>query len=200
MKRLREQTGARIVPMHMCAWFLQPSSCRPGEYHKKATWWMVSSELFPWVHLFLSRRCPGVSPSHIHVQLGGPSDLSGVPATRVAQQYTVPLCAAWGLAVRAAFEQWDWRQYLAGKRAVQALEIYTARSGAPGCPPVDFCDPLRVFATPPALSGGRKLVALGRHLPESLLQHWMIIRLRTRRLLRDPPPASTIARASCRPR
>ena len=29
MKRLREQTGARIVPMHMCAWFLQPSSCRP---------------------------------------------------------------------------------------------------------------------------------------------------------------------------
>ena len=58
MKRLREQTGARIVPMHMCAWFLQPSSCRPGEYHKKATWWMVSPELFPWVHLFLSRRLP----------------------------------------------------------------------------------------------------------------------------------------------
>ena len=92
MKRLRERTGARIVPMHMCAWFLQPSSCRPGEYHKKATWWMVSPELFPWVHLFLSRRCAGVSPSHLHVPLGGPSDLSGVPATRVAQQYTVPLC------------------------------------------------------------------------------------------------------------
>ena len=83
VKRLREETGARIVPMHMCAWFLQPSSCQPGEFHKKATWWMVSPELFPWVHLFLSRRCPGVSPSHVHVLFGGPSYLSGVPATRV---------------------------------------------------------------------------------------------------------------------
>ena len=164
MKRLREETGARIVPMHMCAWFLQPSSCQPGEFHKKATWWTVSPELFPWVHLFLSRRCPGVSPSHVHVPLQGPSYLAGVPATRVAQQYTVPLCAAWGLAVRAAVEQWDWRQYLAGRHAVQALEIYTARSGAPGCPPVDFCDPDRVLPTPLPVLGGRKLADLGSHV------------------------------------
>ena len=91
----REQTGARVVPMHMCAWFLQPHTCQPQQFHKKATWWLVSAELFPY---------------HTHVPLGGPRHLPGVPAARVAQQYTVPLCAAWGLAVRAAFEQWDWRQ------------------------------------------------------------------------------------------
>ena len=100
VRRLREQTGARIVPMHMCVWFLQPHTCQPHQFHKKATWWLVSAELFPWVHLFLARRCPGVTAHHTHVPLGGPSHLPGVPATRVAQQFTVPLCAAWGLAVR----------------------------------------------------------------------------------------------------
>ena len=34
--------------------------------------WLVSAELFPWVHLFLARRCPGVTAHHTHVPLGGP--------------------------------------------------------------------------------------------------------------------------------
>ena len=76
----------------------------------------------------------------------------------------MPLCAAWGLAVRAAVEQWDWRQYLAGRHAVQALEIYTARSGAPACPPVEFCDPDRV-ARPPARFGGEKAGGFGEPSP-----------------------------------
>ena len=59
MRRLREQTGARLVPLHMCAWFLQPWTCEPGVFHKKPTWWLVSAELFPWVHLFISRHSRG---------------------------------------------------------------------------------------------------------------------------------------------
>ena len=34
--------------------------------------WLVSAELFPWVHLFLARRCPGVTAHHTHVPLVGP--------------------------------------------------------------------------------------------------------------------------------
>ena len=162
MQKLREQTGARLVPLHMRAWHLQSWDCAPGVFHKKPTWWLVSAELFPWVHLFLSRHCPGVSTDHQHVQLGGPSHLSGVPATRVAQQYTVPLRAAWGLAVRAAFEQWDWRRYLAGRCSIHALSLYQQRTRAPGRPPVDFCDPTRFFPRPPSLEWVQRLASCMR--------------------------------------
>ena len=94
MQKLREQTGARLVPLHMCAWHLQSWDCAPGVFHKKATWWLVSAELFPWVHLFLSRHCPGVSTDHQHAQLGGPSHVSGVPATRI-----LSLCALSGVSL-----------------------------------------------------------------------------------------------------
>ena len=46
---------------------LQSSRLRP-------TWWLVSAELFPWVHLFVSRHCPGVGTNHQHAKLGGPSE------------------------------------------------------------------------------------------------------------------------------
>ena len=29
-RKLREVTGARLVPLHMCAWHLQPVDCMPG--------------------------------------------------------------------------------------------------------------------------------------------------------------------------
>ena len=104
VRRLRKRAGAMVVPMHMCAWYLTSEECRPGEYHRKPTWWLVSPGLYPWVRLFLLRKCPGVGPTHMHSQLKGSSPtVPGVPRTRVAQQSSVPLCAAWGLAVRAAF-------------------------------------------------------------------------------------------------
>ena len=186
---------ARIVPMHMCAWYHRHVSLVSIIKKLHGGWFF--SELFSWVNLFLSRRCPKVSPSHVRAPLGGPSYLSGVPATRVAQQYTAPLCAAWGLAVRAAFEQWDWRQYLAGRRAVQALD-YTARSGAPGCPPVDFCDPSGLCRPAHPFWGGEGWWLWG-DTSRSLLQPWMIIRQTIRHLLRSPLPISTTMRASHHP-
>ena len=59
-----------------------------------------------------------------------------------------------------------------------AVGLLTAVSGAPGCPPVDFCDPTWVLAHPPALgreAGGDresspdcvgKGVAKGSYLPK----------------------------------
>ena len=132
------------------------------------------------VHLFLSRRCPGVSPSHVHVPLGGPSYLSGVPATRGP---AVHCAIARGLGFGRSSSATGASTLLAS-----ALEIYMARSGAPGCPPVDLCDALQVW-------GGRKLVALGRHLPESLLYPLTI----TRHLLRSPLPISITMGISLRP-
>ena len=97
MRRLRQSTGARIVPMDMCAWYLGVEEGTPGHYHRKKTWWLVSPGLYPWARLFLARSCPGVSASHVHVGLKGASpSVPGVPRTRVAQQYGVALCAAWG--------------------------------------------------------------------------------------------------------
>ena len=63
MRRLREQTRARLVPLHMCAWYLQPWTCEPGVFHKKPTWRLVSAEFFPWVHLFVSAIVPGSAPT-----------------------------------------------------------------------------------------------------------------------------------------
>ena len=34
------------------------------------------------------------------------------------------MCAAWGLAVRAAYDHWDWRQVVAGSHVLQAAELY----------------------------------------------------------------------------
>ena len=131
----------------MCAWHLQADSCQPGEFHKKPTW-LVSPGLYPWVRLFLRRKCPGVGPLHRHAALKGGSDaVPGVPRARVAQQYTVPLCAAWGLAVRAAFLHWTWPEYLAGQQALQTVnEFLEADPRAVAPPLVDFCDPMRHFA------------------------------------------------------
>ena len=56
-------------------------------------------------HRFLCRRCAGLGPTHRHRAVKGPSlRASSVARAQGAQQYTVALCAAWGLAVRATFE------------------------------------------------------------------------------------------------
>lgn len=73
---LRQKTGAKIIPGSI-----------PG-----ALW-------------FLARGCPGVGPTHQHVPLKGASPIPSVPLTRLAQQYAPSLCGAWGLVIRAAFEQ-----------------------------------------------------------------------------------------------
>jgi hypothetical protein len=59
----------------------------------------------------------------------------------------VPLCAAWGLAVRAAYANWSWPEYLAGQQTVRAIEAYLAADSAASRPLLDFCDPSRVFTT-----------------------------------------------------
>ena len=112
--------------------------------------------LYPWARLFLSRTCPGVGTSHVHVGLKGPSpSVPGAPRTRVAQQYGVALCAAWGLVVRAAYEHWDWWSTLAGKNVLTAIDAFVASStGARPVPCLDSCQPWRAFPPPPTRGGG----------------------------------------------
>lgn len=154
MKKLRERTGAKIVPLAMCAWGLAPPDAPSGEYHRKLSWWLVSKELYPWALLFLAKPCPGVSKDHTHVQLKGPSPLPGVPLTRVAQQYAPALCAAWGLVIKAAYEQWDWPTYLQEKSSLQALkDCWGELSKKPW--PTDKANQLhRTLGAPPTTAGG----------------------------------------------
>ena len=72
MRRMRHSTGARVVPMDMCAWYLGVEEGTPGHFHRKRTWWLVSPGLYPWARLFLSRTWFGVGTSHVHVGLKGP--------------------------------------------------------------------------------------------------------------------------------
>ena len=77
--------------------------------------------------LFASRSCTG---GHKHISIGGPSAIPGVPATRVTQQYAPLLCAAMGMACKAAYDNWSWEQYTAGQLSLQsAAEHYVKEGG-----------------------------------------------------------------------
>ena len=134
MQRLRRRTGAKIVSMAMCACGLGPPETEEGLFHRKHSWWLVSPELYPWALLFLGRQCPGVGPTHQHAPLKGPSPIPQVPLTRLAQQYAPALCAAWGLVVRAAFEEWSWTTYLQEHSVLKALEKCWTELDAPPWP------------------------------------------------------------------
>ena len=147
--RLRKKTGAKIIPVSMCVWGSGPSAEAPGQYHRKESWWLVSKELYPWALLLLGRSCPGLSKSHQHAPLQGPSTVPGVDLTRPAHQYAPALCAAWGLVVRAAYEEWDWQTYLQEHSALKPLEHCWADMDAPPWP-VDST----LVATEPSIAGG----------------------------------------------
>ena len=70
-------------------------------------------------------------------------------STRPAHQYAPALCAAWGLVVRAAYEEWDWQTYLQEHSALKALEHCWADMDAPPWP-VDST----LVATEPSIAGG----------------------------------------------
>ena len=65
-----------------------------------------------------------------------------------------------GLAIRAAFEQWDWRKYLAGQCTIHALSQYQQQVGAVGALPLISVILLASF---PSLPPGR-----GRQAPVPL--------------------------------
>ena len=60
---VRQPTGTRIVPMNMCAWHLGVEKGTPGHFHRKWTWWLVSSGLHPKTRLFLFRAGSCLTPS-----------------------------------------------------------------------------------------------------------------------------------------
>ena len=164
MKRLREQTGARIVPMHMCAWFLQPSSCQPGEYHKKATWWTVSPELFfEFICFFLG----DVQGSHLAMSMS----LWVVLATCLGSRPR-----GWPNSIRCPCAQpgaWPF-----GPRLSNGIGASTSLASAlfkhlkstqlglarPAAHRSIFVTPCGSLPPHPPFLGGKKLVALGRHL------------------------------------
>ncbi|CAE8597095.1 unnamed protein product, partial [Polarella glacialis] len=81
---------------------LQPDEAsRQG---RGGTRWLVSPGLFPWAQLFVQKR----------------ARLLQKPAASSAQAF------AWAMAVRAAWEGWDWHQFAAGRAALGATESFAA--------------------------------------------------------------------------
>ena len=110
-----------------CSWAMAPEGAPEEVFQQKGIWWLVSPGLYPWVLLFASRACTG---GHRHISIGGPSAIPGVPATRATQQCAPLLCAAMGMACKAAYDNWSWEQYAAGQRSLQsAAEHYVKQGG-----------------------------------------------------------------------
>ncbi|CAE8601345.1 unnamed protein product, partial [Polarella glacialis] len=97
MKTMKTRTGAKILALE--------APLQPGEASRQGrgrTWWLVSPGLFPWAQLFVQKR----------------ARLLQKPAASSAQAF------AWGMAVRAAWEGWDW--HAAGRAALGATESFAA--------------------------------------------------------------------------
>ena len=63
MQRLREQTGARLVPLHMCAWHLQPWDCAPGSFTRKSPGGWFPPTCFPGFICFFRVTALGSAPT-----------------------------------------------------------------------------------------------------------------------------------------
>ncbi|CAE8678476.1 unnamed protein product, partial [Polarella glacialis] len=99
MKPMKTCTGAKILALE--------APLQPGEASRQGrggTWWLVSPGLFPWAQFFVQKR----------------ARLLQKPAASSAQAF------AWGIAVRAAWEGWDWHQFAAGRAALGATESFAA--------------------------------------------------------------------------
>lgn len=107
IQKLQKQTGAMIVPTHLCEWGLAPSD-DPDKRYKKGQWNLVSPGLYAYA-LLLARRCGG---RHEHVQLKGPAPSGSYPRTREAQVYPWKLCKAWAVVIQAAYFGWGPRNLL----------------------------------------------------------------------------------------
>lgn len=114
MQQLRSQTGARIIPF--------TTGASP---HR--SWWLVSQELYPWALLMLARA--------------GSSQLAPCPTSlhSAARRYAPAVCAAWGLVVKAAYEDWDWQTYIAEHHSLRALAHVWADL-PPAAPACATCD------------------------------------------------------------
>ncbi|CAK0826150.1 unnamed protein product, partial [Prorocentrum cordatum] len=102
-----EETGAVIIPGTMRAWGLHPSDASsPHQFYRKGRWLVVSANLAPFFTK-LRRPCPGLSPTHQHVELRGNVPGTGIKRTREAAQYPPRFARAVALAIWT-----DWAQEL----------------------------------------------------------------------------------------
>ena len=118
IKRLRQRTGARIVPTHLCQWGLGPSD-DPAARYRKGQWNLVSPGLYIYA-LLLARRCQG---GHQHAQLKGGVQGASYPRTREAQVYPPGLCKAWTLVVLGAYHAWGPQVLIPKIRAILVKAI-----------------------------------------------------------------------------
>ena len=147
MRRMRQSTGARVVPMDMCAWYLGVEEGTPGHFHRKRTWWLVSPGLYPWARLFLSRTCPGVGTSHVHVGLKGPSPSVPGHVWRNNTGLLSVLPGAWWCVPLTNIG-------IGGKNVLTAIDFVASSTGARPVPCLDSCQPWRAFPPPPTRGGG----------------------------------------------
>ena len=82
-----QTTKAVIIPGAMCAWGLQPlDASSDHHFYRKGYWLVVSANLAPFF-TGLRKPCPGLSPTHCHVELRGNVAGKGIKRTREAAQY-----------------------------------------------------------------------------------------------------------------
>ena len=124
MRRTRQSTGARVVPM-TCVLGTLGWRAFPPETHMVAClpWPLPMGASVSFSDLsrggYFTRACR--AEGSVPFCAWGPR----------TQQYGVALCAAWGLVVRAAYEHWDWRSTLAGKNVLTAIDAFVASSTQP---------------------------------------------------------------------
>ena len=132
IRRLRQRTGARIVPTHLCQWGLGPSD-DPEARYRKGQWNLVSPGLYIYA-LLLARRCQG---GHTHIQLKGGVRGASYPRTREAQVYPPALCKAWSLAILGAYHAWGPQTLIPRIRAI-LIKVGNGREGDGTGPTVNF--------------------------------------------------------------
>ena len=100
--RMLETTKAVIIPGAMCAWGLQPSDAASAHhFYRKGYWLVVSANLAPFF-MGLRRPCPGLSPTHCHVELRGNVPGLGIKRTKEAAQYPLKFAQAIAAAIQTA--------------------------------------------------------------------------------------------------
>ena len=120
MRRMRQSTGARVVPMDMCAWYLGVEEGTPGHFHQKRTWWLVSPGLYTWARLFLSRTSSWYVLTAIDAFVASSTGARPVPCLDSCQPWRAfppPPTRGGGLLTPQGLAVLAW-----GKEAASALE------------------------------------------------------------------------------
>ena len=106
IRRMRETTGARIVPMAMCAWGLSPPN-QPTKRYRKNTWWLVSPKLYMYA-LLLARRCDHGRDQHVALRGVVPREITAAQAAKFNKDKSRVLSPSEQEQITTAIECTNW--------------------------------------------------------------------------------------------